>query len=276
MKADWKPSWIAEIRVPAFAHVNEEGPYLDVNSYGEQKYLWGDVPALDLLNLHQNEGIGLTKGLRLLFAGDPLSSHASPFTDARKASGDMRNLVKSLIGLPKTYPGSCEIILNDDDADIVARNAILLLVAFRFEPEVATPLMLHVWYSALIPADMLHSLQNEILPLIKEVCTRIQAKPAQALLSETWTFGTRSLRLVLTKIQWDRLPSYLEVPNGLCMAGAQTIRALKTSPPAMKDYVDRVLLKKPPAWRACAMKFRRDGLLCPFGSSREEFDTPNP
>ena len=185
-------------------------------------------------------------------------------------------MVKSLTGIPATYMGHCEVVVNDKDPDIVARNAILLLVALRFSPEVATPMMLHIWYSALVPAEMLRSLQHSVLPLIQKVCKKIQAKPAQSLLSKVWNFGTRSLRLVLTKEQWDRLPSYFEVPDGLSMAQAQAIRASTTLAPERKDYVDRALLTQPPTWRVCAMKFRKNGILLPFGSSCKELDTPNP
>lgn len=53
-------------------------------------------------------------------------------------------MVKSLIELPATYTGHCEIDINDRDLDIVARNAILLLVALKFSPKEATPMMLHI------------------------------------------------------------------------------------------------------------------------------------
>ena len=184
--------------------------------------------------------------------------------------------MKSLVGLPETYAGHCEVVVNDRDLDIVARNAILLLIALHFSPETAAPMMLHLWYSALIPAQMLRSLQDNILPLIQEVCNKIQAKPAQSLLSKTWTYGTRSLRLVLTKEQWDHLLPYFEVPDGLSAAQAQIIRALTTLAPERKDYLERALLTQPPAWRVCTMKFRKDGVLLPFGSSRQELDSPNP
>ena len=69
MKATWRPSWIVEGREPAFIAGDEEGPIVDMVSHGRQKYLWGNVPALDLLNLQQNEGIDFAEDLRLLFAG---------------------------------------------------------------------------------------------------------------------------------------------------------------------------------------------------------------
>ena len=184
--------------------------------------------------------------------------------------------MKSLTGLPENYAGHCEVVVNDKDSDIVARNAILLLTALHFSPDEATPMMLHIWYSTLVPAQMLRSLRDKILPLVQEVINKIQAKPARFLLSKKWTYGTRSLRLVLTKEQWDYLPLYFEIPNGLSAAHAQLIRASTTLAPERKDYLERALFSQPPAWRVCTMKFRKDGILLPFGSSRQEFDTPNP
>ncbi|KAI2101330.1 hypothetical protein LOZ33_001859 [Ophidiomyces ophidiicola] len=46
--------------------------------------------------------------------------------------------------------------------------------------------------------------------------------------------------------------------------------------PSREDYVHRALCMQPPSWRLPKVKFRTDGILLPFGSPREEFDTPNP
>lgn len=35
------------------------------------KYLWGNMPALDVLNLEQNEGSNFSGTLKVLFAGNP-------------------------------------------------------------------------------------------------------------------------------------------------------------------------------------------------------------
>jgi Domain of unknown function (DUF4470) len=197
-------------------------------------------------------------------------------TDSAKASGDIRNIVKTVAGLPKAYMGQCDIVVNDSDLDIVARNLILLLVALHFTPDKATTMMLHIWYSALIPKQIFCCLQDDILPLIWKVCVKIQGKPATSLQSKKWKFGTRSLRLVLQKQQWDLLLSYFQVPDGLSTARAQEIRLSTTLAQERKDYLERMLYNKPPAWRVCTMKFRKDGILLPFGFSRRNFDTPNP
>lgn len=69
IKTSWRPSWDVEKRQPAFIAA-DDSPFLDHTSHGRQKYLWGNVPALDLIKLQQNEGFNFAKDLRLLFAGE--------------------------------------------------------------------------------------------------------------------------------------------------------------------------------------------------------------
>ncbi|KAL1966678.1 hypothetical protein VTN77DRAFT_3875 [Rasamsonia byssochlamydoides] len=192
------------------------------------------------------------------------------------ASGDLRNVVKSLASLPADFSGHCNIVVNDKDFDIVARNVLLILVSFYYEPTEASVIMIHLWYSAFLPAAILSSLRAKVLPQIQEVCSKIRDKKSDALLAKTWKCGSRSLRLVLQKEQWDQLPAYLDVPAGLSTAQAQRIRRATTLAPQREDYLHRALYTKPPEWRVCIMKFREDGILLPFGACRRDFCTPNP
>lgn len=182
----------------------------------------------------------------------------------------------TLSAVPAYFAGQCNTVINDRDFDIVARNAILLLTALHFEPQAAWPIMLHIWYSALIPHSVLRSLQVNILPLVRGVCEKIKAKPPLSVQSKTWVYGSRSCRLVLQKQQWVQLLSHFQVPEGLPLARAQEIRLATTLAPERTDYVERSFFKKPPAWRVAAMKFRQTGILLPFGASSASFDTPNP
>ena len=276
-KEIWKPSWHIERRKPAFVH-NDTCNVAGGVSFGMQKYLWGNIPAIDLLNPKDNESDATDRDFRLLFAGNNalLFRRTILPTNSFQASGDLRNLLKSVLGLPQVYTGDLETVLNDRDFDIVSRNAILLLTAVHFDPDTAAMMMLHLWYSVLLPAETLDQLRESILPLIREVCGKIQAKSSGTMLSKKWTFGKRSLRLVLSKENWSSLLSYFEVPEGLSAMQAQELRRSTTMVPRRKDYVDRALYTKPPGWRAGTMKFREDGLLLPFSASRREFDTPNP
>lgn len=65
-KPTWKPAWEAEERMPDFVGV-------PMNAYfaksGGEKFIWGNVPALDLLRLKDNEGSSTDLDLSLLLAG---------------------------------------------------------------------------------------------------------------------------------------------------------------------------------------------------------------
>ncbi|XHG09041.1 hypothetical protein AWENTII_012120 [Aspergillus wentii] len=42
------------------------------------------------------------------------------------------------------------------------------------------------------------------------------------------------------------------------------------------DFRDRLMYRLPPSWRLAKLRFRKDGVLLPFGDSREDFTVPNP
>ena len=114
------------------------------------------------------------------------------------ASGDLRNVVKTIAQLPASYKQPLDVTLNDRDFDIVARNAILLLIGLVVEDiDKAADCMLHIWYSALIRKADLRILRKRIRPLIMGVCEQIVGKAQGSMLAKTWRFGQRSLRLVL-------------------------------------------------------------------------------
>ena len=64
-KDRWRPGWIIENRTPSF--MGDEGPILEI--FGDLNYLWGNIPAIDLLNLSQNEGEIYSQDLDLCLAG---------------------------------------------------------------------------------------------------------------------------------------------------------------------------------------------------------------
>ena len=72
------------------------------------------------------------------------------------------------------------------------------------------------------------------------------------------------------------LHQFFEVPAALTADLASQVRTAVTLAPIRKDYLERALFSKPPAWRMCTLKFRQEGLLLPYGSYRGAFDTPNP
>ncbi|KAI0804923.1 hypothetical protein GGR55DRAFT_690875 [Xylaria sp. FL0064] len=231
MRGTWKPRWAAENRRPTFLR----GAIWDHVLFGVVKYHWGNVPAFDVIQLGQNEGVGFQNPMNLLFA-----------------------------------------VVNDYEIDIVARNLIFLLVMLIEEdPNKATESMLHIWYSALV-TESCYNLLQKLKPLVENVCNKIAEKPYQTLWGETWNFGGNSLRLILTREAWTKLPSYLDVRAGMTKETAQAIRQAVMNAPSRVDYVDRAIMLRPPTMGLGVVKYRSDGILVPFGQDREAFAIPNP
>ena len=163
--------------------------------------------------------------------------------DLSKVSGDLRNVIKTVTELPNDYNGRCEVVLNDPNFRIGARNIILLLTALIFEPATAAFMMQHTWYSAMIPAFVLQNLRERVLPLIQDTCTKIQKKDEETLCSKRWSFGERSVRLTLLKRFWDNLLLRFEVSERLPVARAQTLRATAIRAPSRKDCLEQTTVK---------------------------------
>ena len=72
IKENWRPQWEqrweTQRRQPDF--IGERGP----QSFGMQKYLWGNMPAIDVLNMKENEGSDFKGPINLLFAGELLEA----------------------------------------------------------------------------------------------------------------------------------------------------------------------------------------------------------
>lgn len=182
------------------------------------------------------------------------------------------------------------VAMNDLEFDVVARNAILLLLALTSqdstnpgEKETNTPTdiaeaLIHIWYSASIPSSVLSLLQNRVKPLIVELCGRIANKPPNAVLAKTWEFlGGKTIRLVLKKRDWLRLRGFCDLPASMMPKDAVQIRTAVTLAPERADYRDRWYYKEAsPSMRIAKQRFREDGLLLPFGHPRAAFDVPNP
>lgn len=167
--------------------------------------------------------------------------------------------------------------INDWDLDVTARNTIMLLIAFVVnDPEEAVDCIMHIWYSCLIRKTHYNILQQQVRPLIQDVCDKIRDKNPDRIQAKTWRFGGHSLRLMLTQSNWSRVLSYIDPPPGVDAEKAVQIRQAVTIAASRVDYRDRNLLYFSPSHRIAKDRFWKDGLLLPFGVPRSEFVLPNP
>lgn len=178
--------------------------------------------------------------------------------------------------MPIGHAGLVSVTMNDTDLGVVARNAILLLTAFTVKDKgQAAECMIHVWYSAMLTKEHIELL-HELHGMISEVCDNIKGGPSGASHGKTWAFGRGSLRLALTKEAWSSLLSYFDNTRKVSSKQAQELRTRVTMAKERKDHRERSLIRFPAARRICALRFREDGVLLPFGHSRHPFDQPNP
>lgn len=70
------------------------------------------------------------------------------------ASGDLRNVILTVNGLPHDYSGLLTIVMNDRDHFVTLRNILLLQILGTVpDQRKAADIALHLWYSALMPAE---------------------------------------------------------------------------------------------------------------------------
>lgn len=167
--------------------------------------------------------------------------------------------------------------MNDRDRHIVARNAIILLLMVTIDnTKVLSECVLHVWYSAFIRQDHLDLMNRHVLPLIQDVCEKIEDESKGSLHSEKWQFGRCTLCFELDKEAWQTLLSCLTVRSDITLEDARQIRRAVVNRPEHADFRDYIAIRQLPAHRLSRRRFDDDGILLPFGNSRELFVIPNP
>ena len=65
-KLNWRPARERECREPAWTTASAARNWH--NPFGGGKYLWGNTPAIDILQMRNNEGSSYEKDIALLFA----------------------------------------------------------------------------------------------------------------------------------------------------------------------------------------------------------------
>ena len=185
--------------------------------------------------------------------------------------------MKTIAQIPEAYGRKIEVVINDKDSDIVARNMILLLIALVIEdPETKIDSIIHIWYSASLRRGDIDILQNRIRPLVEDVCRKVENKKPTSLLAKTWTFATRKIRVVLRKTTWQKVLKLTETDPALSLHRADEIRKAVTLAKCRKDYLDRYFSYHSSSQRISLHQFRKDGILLPFAADRTCFDRPNP
>lgn len=192
------------------------------------------------------------------------------------ASGDLNDIVKTLACLPVLFRSSLEIVFNDADSIRTARNIIILLVALTVENlDEAIDVMFHLWYSSFITKAHFSILQEQIRPLIQRHCDNIASEVPGKNIRKVFSFKSCSISVTLPKVFWEGLLSLFDLHPTLTTEEASLVRTAAFCLGHI-DWEQRTYEELGPNSRVGWKRFQQDGILLPFGASRDAFTIPNP
>ncbi|KAA1477215.1 hypothetical protein DENSPDRAFT_844415 [Dentipellis sp. KUC8613] len=253
----WKPAWVVERRTPSFMvgdNVETADQWAQWLRHKDQelalgRHLWGNVPAADIVNLANNEADSKVD-LSLMFA----------------ASGDLRNVMKTVNELPSDYSGHLTILLNDIEPYIVVRNlAILLILGQVSDEKMAAEVALHFWYSLFVPAEHHGAYLSVITPYLA------QYDPDKPSAVELGPNSTLSAAIPVETMQL--LHVLMSSDHDIQDASAENHRVRFA--PSRVDRHHRQYCQLQPSNRLAVHEFRRFGLVLPFGARNDLFNSPN-
>ncbi|THH20849.1 hypothetical protein EW146_g601 [Bondarzewia mesenterica] len=270
----WNPQWVVKGREPAFIG-GEGGPALPF-SREVAHFLWGNTPAIDCLRLSNNEGMSesVQKKFRICFAGESwiLDAWRINIDKMRaSASGSIRNIVKTVNGLPERYAGRLTIVLNDRDPIVTFRNALFLIVLANAgrdpdSQESAAEFVLHLLYSVALTEDQNACLTRYIFGLFADESwdrpgdTHLSVADGRIHLNFTAAHAKPFLDMVFSGYDWKT-----------AKRGMSKVMLA----PERVDYRDRYYASLKPGHRTSAARYRESGILLPFGIPKEHFNQPN-
>ncbi|KAK7445724.1 hypothetical protein VKT23_014719 [Stygiomarasmius scandens] len=212
------------------------------------------MPAFDVLNLNNNEGLR--------------ESVSRDFSLAFIASGDLRNVIRTVNELPEDYQGTINMLINDFNPVVVSRNfLILMILGLLSDIDEATELALHLWYSVFLP----ESWNTHVLTILEAVRFELDR-------SHRFSFGPNSnLNITFSNDTKGGIVAALmmDVSGTLTPETAKTALYQVMLAPERVDYRDRYYFQLKPSHRLAVQRWRETGLLHPFGASNAHLNQPN-
>ncbi|KAJ7498077.1 hypothetical protein B0H11DRAFT_1715329 [Mycena galericulata] len=251
LRETWQPSWVTEGRDPTFLYTSNI-----LTLYRPSIDFWGDLPAMDCLQLATNEGMDDLK----------------PLGDLKLSSGDLRNLIRSVNSLPPDYAGYCDILLNDTNPVLVNRNLVILFVLLSSGPslEEAAELATHLMYSAALPGGGAEYVKRCISFIYES------AEEFEADLSFHRCLHTRGEGKVYSVQPSTGIKRFLEMFHSTySISGALKSMKDTTLAPDRLDSNEKYFASLKPSHRMSFQRFRETGILAPFSLNTVTFTQPN-
>jgi hypothetical protein len=245
----WKPAWVREGRRPKWM---SDRPFSEARP---SEHLWGNMPAFSLLPESEATRRILDRGeeVRLCFA----------------ASGDLRNVVDTIAGLPAGYKGKVRVLVNDFSPKIACRNFLLLQVLGQLGLQ-GVDLAIALWYSLALTGEQ-HMALSLLISKLEVVGVVKGTREA------SWAFrqsdSGASITAHFEKRVWTALLEMMT--SQWTLQSATNDRNARLLDPERRDFAGRVLQTLQPWHRIAVSEFRSFGLVLPYGALNAHHHTPN-
>lgn len=183
-------------------------------------------------------------------------------------------MVATVNGLPDSYRGSCNIILNDLDPYVFSRNVLVLIILLdkSIPLDEAVEMAVDLSYSVRLSKatasqidaaakKILAPLDERIVPPLYAHSFSVRGGCGLEVRASNDTFGYLARRM------------HSNVPRDV-LAAEKSMHAV-VSDPSRQDYRDRYFLDLKPSHRVAASVYRKNGMVRPIGTHMDDFDQPN-
>jgi hypothetical protein len=181
------------------------------------------------------------------------------------ASGDLRNVMRTINALPSDFTGSLKVLINDREPHTISRNlALLIILGTAPDEALAADMALHYWYSAFQPAEYRSHIATRVLRFLMHI-TKSQESPCELTPCST----------VSSALSRETIKILTGCFSSSSMSDVQSEYDRVRNAPSRRDYRDRMYANLRPSHRVAFQEYRRFGILLPFGTVNAHFNEPN-
>lgn len=183
------------------------------------------------------------------------------------ASGDLRNVVRTVNALGSDYAGRLHILLNDTSKVTVSRNIVLLLILGAMPNEaVAADIALHFWYSVFLPEEYRLRILISLVLILQHHADKTEPLSVDL-----------GLRAKLTCLVPREITDHLLYTVGPTLSTSQARDEYERvyATPARLDARNRALAGMKPSHSLAFMAFWRSGVVLPFSVNDDHHRAPN-
>ncbi|KAI4599527.1 hypothetical protein KJ359_001973 [Pestalotiopsis sp. 9143b] len=229
------------------------------------------MPAIDALCLDKNEGADWAKPLNILFT----------------VSGDLANVVKTVVDLPESFSAPLRIVIHDEKF-VSQRHFLLILMAISSkDPRVTAELAVNLWCNEYWPPGYAGALKRMVKSVDRHLAglSNMSAMTPEGLTNPAVfepflqqrrvyerRYGDNTLRFHLSEQDCQELSFVLAVNKVDIIRDGADLESWRPKPWEAKglhrDDWDSLLMRLPPHWRESFRKYHHERVVLPFGSPR--------